>query len=213
MAKTKAFDENVAQYEDWFVNNSWVFKSELEAIRKVLPPDSEGIEIGIGSGIFAEPLGIREGIEPSGAMREKAEQRGLKVINAVAEALPYADESRDFALMVTTICFVDDVKKSLEEAHRVIKDHGSLIIGFVDKDSEIGKSYQQHKNESVFYREADFVSTQELQAQLELTGFKITGIYQTVFGQLDEIKELQAAIPGHGKGSFVIIKAQKLKAR
>jgi len=210
MAKTQAFEEHISEYENWFVDNRMVYLSELEAIRPLLPASSDGIEIGIGSGLFAEPLGIREGVEPSRKMREQAAQRGLRVIKGVAEALPYPSASKTFALMVTTICFVDDVKKSLEEAYRVLRNNGYLIIAFVDKDSAIGRIYQQHKNESVFYREATFVGTQELTTKLEQAGFTVTDIAQTIFGQLDDIREIQTAIPGSGQGSFVIIKAQKM---
>jgi len=38
-----------------------------------------------------------------------ARDRGIKVIHAVAERLPIKDSQFDFALMVTTICFLDDV--------------------------------------------------------------------------------------------------------
>jgi ubiquinone/menaquinone biosynthesis C-methylase UbiE len=146
MPKTTAFDQHTGQYEQWFEKNHHVFHSELEAIKKVLPVKGEGIEIGIGSGIFAVPLGINKGVEPSEKMRPKAIARGLEVVNAPAEALPYDNNSIDYALMVTTICFVDDPVKSLQEAARVLRKGGSLVIGFVDKNSPLGEKYQQHKN-------------------------------------------------------------------
>jgi ubiquinone/menaquinone biosynthesis C-methylase UbiE len=105
MTKTTAFDQHTGQYEQWFEKNHHVFHSELEAIKKVLPVKGEGIEIGIGSGIFAVPLGINKGVEPSEKMRPKAIARGLEVVNAPAEALHYDNNSIDYALMVTTIFF------------------------------------------------------------------------------------------------------------
>ena len=103
MAKTEPFDKHLDQYEEWFFENHYAFQSELAAIRKALPDSGKGIEIGIGSGKFAVPLGIKEGIEPSKTMREKAMERGLSVIDGVAENLPVPDNSYDFVLMVTTI--------------------------------------------------------------------------------------------------------------
>ncbi len=41
------------------------------------------------------------------------------------------------------------------------------------------------------------------------TGFKISNTYQTVFGEIDEINEVQNVLVGYGKGSFVVIEAQK----
>lgn len=209
MAKTKPFDEHLAEYEQWFIDHSYVFQSELAAIQRVLPPAGTGMEIGIGSGIFAQPLGIKNGVEPSGVMREKAGQRGIYAIYGVAEKLPYPDKSFDFVLMVTTICFVDDIRKSFSEANRVLKDNGCLIIGFVDKNSPVGKMYLQYKDESLFYREAVFWSTEEVYGILKESGFKIESTIQTVFGTLNNIKQIQEPEIGYGKGSFVVIKAIK----
>jgi len=212
LAKTKVFDENLNEYEKWFIINEFVYKSELQAVQKAIPENKKGIEIGIGSGLFAKPLGIVEGIEPSSKMRKKARERNLKVINAVAEDLPYPDASRDFALMVTTICFVDDIYRTFQEAHRILKQNGHLIIGFVDKKSPIGKFYLEHKNESLFYQDANFFGTKEVYELLEKTGFTIKKTYQTVFGKLNEINQVQETLTGYGKGSFVVIKAKKVSA-
>jgi ubiquinone/menaquinone biosynthesis C-methylase UbiE len=209
MAKTKPFDEHVKEYEQWFDDNYYVFKSELEAVRKVLPAGEKGMEIGIGSAIFAVPLGIKEGVEPSLPMREKANERGIYPVDGIAEKLPCADKSYNYALMVTTICFVDDIKKAFHEAHRILKENGSLILGFVDKNSPVGKFYLKNKDKSLFYGDAIFYSTGEVYRYLWETDFTIEETYQTVFGMPDEINEEQEAVPGYGKGSFVVIKARK----
>ncbi|MBI9039177.1 MAG: class I SAM-dependent methyltransferase [Bacteroidales bacterium] len=209
MPKTEAFDNNLEEYEKWFVDNHFVFQSELNAIRKAIPSEKRGIEIGIGSGIFAKPLGITTGIEPSKAMREKAKTRKINAVDAVAENLPYPDSSIDFALMVTTVCFLDDIYKSFYEVNRILSTNGYFIIGFVDKISPLGKKYLEHKNESIFYKNATFYGAEELFRILKDTGFKIINTYQTVFGKLDEINKVQEVLKGYGQGSFVVIKAQK----
>jgi len=211
MLKTGPFDNYSDEYDDWFVINKYAFQSELNAIRKTLPENGDVVEVGIGSGIFAAPLGIKEGIDPSEAMREKAKKRGIRVVDAIAENLPYADKSKDVILMVTTICFVDDIYKSFQEVHRVLKDDGHFIIGFVDKNSPIGKFYLEQKDENVFYKDAIFFGTEELYEILKDTGFEINNTYQTVFGKIEEINKAQNVLVGYGQGSFVVIKAQKNK--
>ena len=210
MAKTKSFDEHLDEYEQWFIDNHIVFQSELKAIQKVLPESGKGTEIGVGSGVFASMLGIKEGIEPSYTMREKARERYINAVDGVAEKLPYPDKSYDFALMVTTICFVDDILQSCKEVHRILKKNGTFIIGFVDKNSPVGKIYLENRNQSVFYKDAIFYSTDEVYRFLSETGFKIETTLQTVFGLLDTIKEVQTPQDGCGKGSFVVIKAVKV---
>jgi len=209
MAKTRVFDSHVTEYDNWFDINKFVFQSELEAVKKVLPKVDDVVEIGIGSGIFAQPLGIKKGIEPSKSMRKEAEKKGLIVIDAVAENLPYADASLNGAVMITSICFVDDIYQAFREAHRIIKNGGFLILGYVDKDSPIGKEYIKHKDESLFYKEASFFGTEELYTILQQTGFKVTDTYQTIFGKIEEIKEIQPTLEGYGKGSFVVVRALK----
>jgi len=210
MPKTGPFDNYSDEYDDWFVINKYAFQSELNAIKKALPENGDVIEVGIGSGIFAAPLGIKEGVDPSEAMREKAKRKDLRVMDTVAENLPYADKSKDVVLMVTTICFVDDIYKSFKEVHRVLKDDGHFIIGFVDKNSPIGKFYLEQKDENVFYKDAIFFGTEELYEILKDTGYKINNTYQTVFGKIEEINKVQNVLVGYGQGSFVVIKAQKI---
>ncbi len=209
MPKTEPFDKHLDLYEDWFVQNRYVYESELAAIRALLPVEGEGVEIGVGSGLFAAPLGIGTGVEPSEVMAAKARERGIRVIPGVAEDLPLEDASFDYALMVTTICFVDDVERSLQETARILKKGGVFILAFVDKESPVGRIYQAMKEESLFYRPATFFSTKELLQALAKAGLKKEVVVQTVFGTLDEIKEVQPLREGYGEGSFVVIRAEK----
>jgi len=192
-----------------FIIILYAFLSELESIRKVLPVHGRGVEIGIGSGIFALPLGIKEGCDPSAVMREKAVERGIRAIDGIAENLPYEDESIDFVLVVTTICFVDDVNKTFQEINRVLKPGGASIVAFVDKNSPVGKVYLQEKEKSIFYKDANFFSTEEICKFLWGNGFIIDKTYQTLFGELGEVREIQQPENSSGKGSFVVIKAKK----
>lgn len=64
MAKTGPFDRHSREYEHWFSEHSFVYRSELEAVGSLLSAGGEGLEIGVGSGRFAAPLGIRIGTGP-----------------------------------------------------------------------------------------------------------------------------------------------------
>ena len=209
MAKTKPFKNHLAEYEQWFEDNIYVYKSELMAIRRFIPNSGRGVEVGVGSGLFASKLDIKEGCDPSKNMLNLAAERGIEVTEGCAEKLPYMSESFDFALMVTTICFVDDVHKSLEEIRRILKPGGFVIIGFVDKNSPVGKIYLAGKDKSIFYKDAIFFSTQDIYNYLWEHDFEIAGTLQTVFGKLDEIDNVQEPKKEYGEGSFVVIKAIK----
>lgn len=203
------FDKNVRQYEEWFVKNPFAYVSELRAVRELLPMNGSGIEIGMGTGRFAAPLGITQGIEPSRSMAEVAKKKGLDVVFGVAENLPYKDSEFDFCLMVTTVCFLDDIDLAFQEAYRVLKPRGSFIIGFVDKNSPIGRAYEQRKNESPFYQSATFYSVDDLLAHLKKAGFLKFRFCQTIFGPLQDMQEPSEVKDGFGEGSFVVIRADK----
>ena len=209
MARIAPFEQYPNRYEKWFHKNKFAYMSELAAVKRIVPLNRKGIEIGIGSGRFAAPLGIRVGIEPSQKMIELAVQRDIRVIQGIAEVLPVGDERFDFVLMVTTICFLDDIEKSLKESYRILKADGCIIVGFVDKKSIIGKQYYKNKNQSVFYSEADFFSADEVVFYLKQAGFHDFSFYQTIYKSLKDIKKIEHIENGYGKGSFVIIKGEK----
>jgi len=209
MAKIEPFERHKVKYEEWFGKNIFAYKSELQAVRYLLPKRKNGVEIGVGTGRFAVPLGIRVGIEPSKVMREVAQEKGISVIDGVAEALPFEDCLFDFALMVTTVCFVDDIEASFKEAFRVIKPNGFFINGFVDRNSSLGKFYQQHKERNVFYKIATFYSVDEIISYLKKAGFRNLTFAQTIFHTLEEIKEVETIKEGYGEGSFVVVSGMK----
>ncbi len=213
MPKIEPFEKYASKYEDWFVKHRFAYESELRAIKAQLPEseNSISIEIGVGSGRFAAPLGIALGVEPSSKMRALARTRGIDVIGAVAEALPFGNSSFDLALMVTTICFVDDLRTAFKEVYRILKPDGCLVIGFIDRDSPVGRLYERHKEESVFYRVARFYTTEAVISILEKTGFKDFSFCQTIFHDLAEINEVESVKAGYGEGSFVVVKAKKFK--
>lgn len=152
-------------------------------------------------------MNIKFGIDPSEKILNYATQRNLKVKKGFAENLPYPDKSFDFADFITSICIVDDPEIAINEAHRIIKDNGEIIIAFIDKESSLGKSLELTKKNSKFYRHAKFYSVSELTSMIVNNHFEITKILQTLTGQNSMIPEIP--MKGHGNGSFVLIKGKK----
>lgn len=203
------FEKHADRYEEWFERNRSAYQSELEAVKSLLPPRGIGIEIGVGTGRFAGPLGLQIGIEPSKAMAMVARRRGIQVVQVVAEALPFMDGRFDFALMVTTLCFLDDVEVSFQEAHRVLRCGGSLVVGFIDPQSHLGQVYERRKNESPFYREARFYSVQEVVWSMENAGFGDFASVQTICDDFEGLRNPEPVRPGYGEGSFVVLRGTK----
>jgi len=197
------------RYDDWFARHEAAYHSELLAVRALLPWRGLGLAIGVGTGRFAAPLGVQVGIDPAREVLDYAANRGIQAVQAIAEALPFPGNSFDYALSVTTICFVDDANAMLAEAHRVLKPGGELVIGFIDRNSEIGQHYQTHQAENVFYREATFYSAAEVEQLLRSAGFTTPAWVQTLSKMLDETDVIEPLRSGHGQGAFVVVKASR----
>ena len=203
MAKVQPFELYTEDYENWFERNRNLYLSELNLLKELLRgfEFQKGIEVGIGSGRFAKPLGVQYGIDPSPKMLKIAKKRGLKVALGVAENLPLKSSIADFTLMVTTICFVDDPIASLKEIDRITKGGGRFLIGFVDKNSFLGKLYEKKKPFSRFYKPATFFSSEEiLKLTEENTSFKLIRAGQTIFSTENRIYPPKE---GYGEGAFV----------
>lgn len=205
MARTTAFEAHSEEYDAWFDEHTDAFRAELAAVRALLPAGGRRVEVGVGSGIFAAPLGIGLGVEPAEAMAARARQRGIEVLCGVAEALPLDDAAFDAVLMVTTICFVDDPARALAEAWRVLVPGGVLVLGFVDRDSTLGRSYERKRAHSRFYGEAEFYTAAELGRLLEASGFSELAARQTLLAQGDRL----AVRAGSGQGAFVVLRGRK----
>jgi ubiquinone/menaquinone biosynthesis C-methylase UbiE len=205
------FDTYTKEYDLWYEENRFVYLSELEVLKKVVPRKGKGLEIGVGTGRFAQPLGVSYGIDPSEKMLEIARRRGIKTFVGKGENLPFDDDEFDFVLIVITLCFVDNPEQVISESRRVLKDDGRLIIGIVDKDSHLGKFYLEKKKEGHrFYKEANFFSAKEIMELLKKYNFKKIVTFQTIFQPLERIKEIERPRKGFGEGGFVIICGRKI---
>ena len=209
MPKTSPFETYHHRYDDWFIRHATAYQSELLAVRALLPWHGLGLAIGVGTGRFAAPLGAAIGIDPGPEVLAYAAKRGILTVQAIAEALPFADSSFDYALSVTTICFVDDATAMLSEAWRVLKPGGEIVIAFIDRTSDLGQDYLAHQAENVFYREATFYSAGEVEHLLCDTGFTKPVWVQTLSKTLQETDEIEPLCTGHGQGAFVVVKANR----
>lgn len=200
------FDTEADRYEEWFGKNNFLLQSELEAIRQLLPAFEKGIEIGVRTGNFAAQLGIKDGVEPSPGMGEKAAAKGIRVLRTSAERLPIDSGVYQLALMVTVDCFLTDVLQAFKEAHRILSDGGSFIVAFIDRETPLGQVYVGKKESNEFYQQASFHSAAEIKALLEEAGFSVTEKRQTIFTLENKPQDIR---DGTGTGVFAVIKAIK----
>ncbi|RLF48623.1 MAG: SAM-dependent methyltransferase [Thermoplasmata archaeon] len=202
------FDLWAEEYDRWYDENEWAFLSEVEAIKQFLK-SGRCIEIGAGTGRFSLALDVDYAVEPSEAMAKIAKKRGVNVIVGRGECLPFEDESFDNVLLIFVLCFVEDPLSLIKESYRVLKTGGRLIIGIIDKNSPLGREYEQKKVSSKFYRHARFYSAEEVISILRKCGMKIIGTRQTIFCSPNKLRGVDRIEDGHGRGLFAVICAEK----
>lgn len=187
--------------------------------------------MGVGTGRFASCLGISVGLDPSLPMMEGARRRGVVCVRGIAERLPFRDGPFDLLLMVTVDFLLMDKARAFREAARVLAPGGSIVVGFIRRDSPLGRRYEREKgrdegnkgdkrnkgkngkkgkDEVGFYGEARFLSPEEMAALLEGAGFCDLVFVETLFSQPEEMTSLQTPIPGYGRGSFVAVRGERL---
>jgi SAM-dependent methyltransferase len=159
------FYEYWEDYDRWFDRHRNVYLSELAALESA----SRGVprpwlEVGVGSGRFAKPLGVDVGVDPAEPMLVVARSRGLDVAGAVGEYLPLRTESFGGVFLVVTICFLENPRRVLSEVSRVLRPGGRLVVGFVPAESPWGRFYSElARRGHRFYRYARFYRVEEVE--------------------------------------------------
>jgi ubiquinone/menaquinone biosynthesis C-methylase UbiE len=129
-------------YEQWVCKNRNRTAAELEnrlMIDMLKPIRGESIlDIGCGTGASAKPfieMGLQvTAIDPSPYMLDIAFRHfanRIELYRGYAEDLPFDDNSFNHASIVTTLEFVDDPRKAIEEACRVAKDR--IFVGVLNR--------------------------------------------------------------------------------
>ncbi|MDX9789027.1 MAG: class I SAM-dependent methyltransferase [Desulfobacterales bacterium] len=171
------FDPIADIYDRWYdePEGNAIFREETECLSLLRGDISERwLEIGVGTGRFAEALGITHGIDISLPMTSKAVRRGVHVCIGRAEQLPYQKQVFDGVLIALTLCFLENPAKVLQESSRVLRENGTLILGTVPADSPWGRAYIRKGEEGhPVYAHAHFLTIKETVHLFEKMGFEL----------------------------------------
>jgi len=105
----------------------------VAAIRVALEDAQSLINIGAGAGSYEPTDMLVTAIEPSASMRLQRPEYLVPAIDAVAEELPFPDQTFDSALASVTIHQWRDLAKGLSEMRRVTR--GPIVIMTFDPDA------------------------------------------------------------------------------
>ena len=205
------FDSLALAYDSWFEGEGkLIFDIEVRAFQEVLASlPKPWLEVGVGSGRFAQALGIGTGVDPSIKLLEMASKRGITVFLGRGEQQIFNAAAFGTVFLIVTLCFLDSAPDVLKEARRVLSPGGRIVLGLVLKDSLWGKFYEQKKKEGHrFYKYATFYRYDDVVGLLEQAGFSIEKVISTLFQEPSKVEH--GELPRRGfspDAGFVVIVA------
>lgn len=185
MERIKPFNEKFHRYDAWYDKfpGEKLFKIELNCLKRLVPDPGFSIEIGVGTGRFAEKLGIKFGLDPAINPLRIAKSRGIKVIQGDGRLTPFRAKTFNTAFLIVTVCFADNPILLIKEAYRILKPGGRIVLGLVPRISKWGEYYLKLKATGhFFYKYADFFTIEEISSMLKKSGFDHPTGLSTLFG-------------------------------
>ena len=212
----QVFDVYAKRYDAWYDKpfGKSAFNLEKACIESLCKNLRQPfLEVGVGTGRFAQALTIEYGIDISTGVLELATKREIIVVKGKGESLPFADSFFGGVFIVVTLCFVDKPVKILKEASRVLKADSAVILGLILKESPWASFYRE-KGEAgnIFYKIATFYSFEELKTMGKKAGLEIVEISSTMF-QAPTESLLRFEHPKNGyckEAGFVAVKLRKV---
>jgi SAM-dependent methyltransferase len=207
------FNRYAREYDEWFdKQGELIFASEVAAFKNVLPSlPKPWLEIGVGSGRFAQALGIEKGVEPSFKMAEIAGERGINVSVSRGDNTRFADGTFGAVFLIVTLCFLNSPLSVLKEANHILMTEGKIVLGLVLKESPWGQFYLQKKAQGHrFYKYATFYSFSEVTELLEKADFNYADTISTLFQKPGDVKHIEDSRNGyHPEAGFTVMTAYK----
>ncbi len=177
-------------------------------------PERKWLELGCGTGHWTQffiDCGFKvTAVDNSEAMLKIAHSKQLKnvqFLQADAARLPFPDVSFSGIVAITMLEFVNDLNGVFNEIDRVLEPGGTLVLGCLNANSELGKN----KNNDPVFKHAHFFKPEEIKEMLDRFGNPriSAGVYfSPEFDLLDGTVKQST-----GEPAFIAASVKKIKIR
>lgn len=210
----KAFNKAAESYDDWYGHpqGRQIFEAELKLIESMVPSEGLGLEIGAGTGIFAERLSNGSltivCLDPSRKMLAKARDREIITAMGVGENLPFRRDVMEFTYMVTVIEFLEDPAEVFSQVRDIAKPNAPVILIFINSESPWGRFYKDlGSGGDPVFRHANIYCFNEVRDMFSGVSYRIVDEAATLTTSPFELEVGGEAIqPGPDSG-VIIVKA------
>lgn len=143
---------SAASYEAWYhtPRGDWIGRTEAALLLDLMSP-ARGqtlLDVGCGTGYFSRRFadaGLKvTGIDPDPVMMRYAQVStgAVNLVQAIAEQLPFSDDSFDQTTAVTSLCFVSDARTAVQELWRVSRQ--GMTLGLLNRASLLYRTKRDH---------------------------------------------------------------------
>lgn len=154
------FDKHFQEYDEWYDMHGDIYEFELSILKKYKKYITErSLEIGVGSGRFAQPLGIKYGIDISPNLLKIASERGIICKKESGSDTSFKKDQFDFIGIFFSLSFIADIKGLFTEIDRILNKKGKLLTLFINRNRKIPMSSAK---QSSFYKGATFYTPNEV---------------------------------------------------
>jgi len=218
--KDQIFDDWPERYDNWFKTpiGKVIKEYEVDLTMDMLKPGSGQciLDAGCGTGIFTEYfLNARakiKGLDLSEPMlrraAEKFKDRDFSYTAGDITKLPFEDETFDKVISVTSIEFIEDGKKAVDELFRVTKQGGFVLAATLNSLSPwAARRIEQGKKGHPIFKNAIFRSPEEMLALAPgIAGEYRTCIHFAKDADTEKAREIEEANKGLDSGAFLMAK-------
>jgi ubiquinone/menaquinone biosynthesis C-methylase UbiE len=205
------FDAVSYEYDKWYQDHPMILALERKTIG-CMNLAGNGLDVGCGTGALS-PSGT-SCLDPSLPMLRKAKMRGFECVMGVAESLPFRDQSFDFVVMTTTLCFLEDPYSAIVESKRVLKTGGCLVICIIPRHSTWGVHYSRKgEMRHVIYRHAKLLTVEEIKLMMEKASFELDQVASCLHPPPGASLDHDTVQLGDDKGGFVCLRGRKIFRR
>ncbi len=207
----EAFDLSAPKYDAWYETpkGRQVLETELKTLDILIPGTGVGMEIGAGTGIFAESLTSDARtivcMDPSIGMLRRTSEKGLPAVLAQGERPPIRERCLSFAYFVTVLEFVEEPSAVLGGAKGALRNGSPVVVLTINRESPWGTLYERLRDEgNPIFSVARLYDFEEARAFIKAAGLEVTEAFGTLTSGPNEPEAGdERVMPGSSAGVFL----------
>jgi hypothetical protein len=199
----------MASEKEWLLS-----QIERRAFRPITPfSPKPWVQLSVHHGRPARAWRISREMDIQGEPLKIGGEQGINGASGKEETIPFPSGEIGSLFVLMSPCPSRRLKRLLQEAHRVLKGEGRILIGFVPRSSFWGNIYfaQEKGGASAGPRRLRPHSLKEMEHRVMQAGFSLQGISSTLFQQPGKLKVVENPMIGYRpQAGYLVLIGEKM---